>query len=149
MNQICGQWKTADQRGPGQTRRGQPATLRTRSAAHAFAGIGLRAEWYGKRRDICRVHAALQTIATGPPRRSRGSCRTSPASIWTGPSGPISGPRPETCRELTFSWYAVDRTGQPWVVSLQTNWNRFPRHHHRRLAMMMIIKGMFGMIPIR
>ena len=27
--------------------------------------------------------------------------------------------------DLTFSWYAVDRTGQPWVVSFQMNWPRF------------------------
>ena len=35
--------------------------------------------------------------------------------------------------ELTFSWYAVDRTGQPWVVSLQTNWPRDPRSDRDRL----------------
>ena len=28
--------------------------------------------------------------------------------------------------DLTFSWYAVDKTGQPWVVSFQLNW---PRDH--------------------
>ena len=27
--------------------------------------------------------------------------------------------------DLTFSWYAVDHTGQPWVVSFQLNWPRF------------------------
>ena len=27
--------------------------------------------------------------------------------------------------DLTFSWYAVDHTGQPWVVSFQLNWPHF------------------------
>ena len=26
---------------------------------------------------------------------------------------------------MTFSWYAVDRTGQAWVVSFQLNWPHF------------------------
>ena len=49
--------------------------------------------------------------------------------------------------ELTFSWYAVDRTGQPWVLSLQTNW---PRFHGTTTGgwLMMIIKQMYAMIPV-
>ncbi len=48
--------------------------------------------------------------------------------------------------ELTFSWYAVDRTGQPWVLSLQMNW---PRYHGPRTAgwLMTIIKQMFALVP--
>ena len=48
--------------------------------------------------------------------------------------------------ELTFSWYAVDRTGQPWVVSLQTNWPRF-RSPTAGGWLMSIIKQMFALIP--
>lgn len=48
--------------------------------------------------------------------------------------------------DLTFSWYAVDASGQPWVLSLQMNW---PRYHGPGTAgwLMTIIKQMFALIP--
>jgi beta-lactamase class A len=48
--------------------------------------------------------------------------------------------------DLTFSWYAVDRTGQPWVLSLQLNW---PRFHGPGTTgwVMTIIRQMFAMVP--
>ena len=48
--------------------------------------------------------------------------------------------------DLTFSWYAVDRTGQPWVVSFQLNW---PRDHGPSITgwMLQIAKQVFALIP--
>ena len=48
--------------------------------------------------------------------------------------------------DLTFSWYAVDRSGQAWVVSFQLNW---PRYHSPNAGgwVMTIIKQVFGMLP--
>ena len=48
--------------------------------------------------------------------------------------------------DLTFSWYAVDRTGQAWVVSFQLNW---PRYHSPNAGgwVMTIIKQVFAMLP--
>ncbi len=50
---------------------------------------------------------------------------------------------------MTFSWYAVDRTGQAWVVSFQFNWP--PRFHSANAGgwAMMIIKQVFGLLPPR
>jgi beta-lactamase class A len=47
--------------------------------------------------------------------------------------------------DLTFSWYAIDRTGQPWVVSFQLNW---PRYHGSSTAawLLSIAKQAFAMI---
>ena len=48
--------------------------------------------------------------------------------------------------DLPFSWYAEDRTGQPWVVSLQTNWDTF--HGPRTGAWLMgVTKALFRLIP--
>jgi beta-lactamase class A len=49
--------------------------------------------------------------------------------------------------DLTFSWYAVDRTGQPWVVSFQLNW---PRYRSQAAAgwLLSIAKQAFGLIPV-
>ena len=48
--------------------------------------------------------------------------------------------------DLTFSWYAVDRSGQAWVVSFQLNW---PRYHSPNAGgwVMTIIKQVFGLLP--
>jgi hypothetical protein len=42
----------------------------------------------------------------------------------------------------------VDKSGQPWVLSLQTNW---PRFHGPGTAgwLMTIIKQMFALVPAR
>ena len=48
--------------------------------------------------------------------------------------------------DLTFSWYAVDRSGQAWVVSFQLNWPRF--HGPTAGAWVMpIAKQVFAMLP--
>ena len=49
--------------------------------------------------------------------------------------------------DLTFSWYAVDHTGQPWVVSFQLNW---PRYRSRTAAswLLSIVHQTFAMVPV-
>ena len=48
--------------------------------------------------------------------------------------------------DLTFSWYAVDHTGQPWVVSFQLNW---PPYHGSSAVgwLLSIVKQVFAMLP--
>ena len=50
--------------------------------------------------------------------------------------------------DLTFSWYAVDRTGQPWVVSVQLNGLRY---HGPSVGswMLQVAKQVFGLIHTR
>lgn len=143
------QWKNADRPGRAQlledvsARHYEPDPTRTHSPASAYG-----AEWYGSAEDICRVHAALQTIATGAAAPVRDIMSEIPGidldrEVWPyigAKAGNLPG-------ELTFSWYAVDRTGQPWVLSLQTNW---PRFHGTTTGgwLMMIIKQMYAMIPV-
>ena len=48
--------------------------------------------------------------------------------------------------DLTFSWYAVDRTGQPWAVSFQLNWSR--DHGPSPTSwMLQIAKQVFAVLP--
>jgi beta-lactamase class A len=99
----------------------QPDPVRTNAPASEFG-----AEWYGSAADICRVHAALQAAAVGEAAPVRDILSVIPGisldnSKWSyigAKAGNLPG-------DLTFSWYAVDRTGQPWVVSFQMNWPRF------------------------
>ncbi|WP_264070970.1 serine hydrolase [Mycolicibacterium komossense] len=121
----------------------EPDPLHTRDPGSAY-GI----EWYGSAEDICRVHAALQTAAVGPaaPIKEIMSAISGidlDRQLWPyigAKAGNLPG-------DLTFSWYAVDRTGQPWVLSLQMNW---PRFHGPGTAgwLMTIIKQMFALIPV-
>jgi beta-lactamase class A len=83
-------------------------------------------EWYGSAADICRVHAALQTAAVGKAAPVKQILSAIPGidldkAKWSyvgAKGGNLPG-------DLTFSWYAVDHTGQPWVVSFQLNWPHF------------------------
>jgi beta-lactamase class A len=83
-------------------------------------------EWYGSAADICRVHAALQASAVGSAAPVKQILSAIPGidldpAKWTyvgAKAGNLPG-------DLTFSWYAVDHTGQPWVVSFQLNWPHF------------------------
>jgi beta-lactamase class A len=118
----------------------EPDPLRTRSPA---SSIG--AEWYGSAEDICRVHAALQRVAVGPAAPVRDIMSTI-AGIDLDPAqwpyiGAKAGNLPG---DLTFSWYAEDSAGQPWVLSLQMNW---PRFYGPRTAgwLMTVIKQMFAL----
>lgn len=121
------QWKTASQ-----SRRAEmlaytnsvpyePDPMLTRAPASAY-GI----EWYGTPMDICRAHAALQAAATGPAAPIRDILSATPGieldrSKWSyigAKGGNLPG-------DLTFSWYAEDRSGQGWVVSYQLNWPEY------------------------
>lgn len=120
----------------------EPDPLRTHTPASAYG-----AEWYGSAEDICRVHAALQQGAVGAAAPVRDIMSEIPGIDLNRDQWPYIGAKAGNLPgELTFSWYAVDRTGQPWVVSLQTNWSRF---HGPQAGgwLMSIIKQMFAMIP--
>lgn len=119
----------------------EPDPQRTHAPGSAYG-----AEWYGTAEDICRVHAALQRDAVGPAAPVR-EIMSEVAGIdldraqWpyiAAKAGNLPG-------DLTFSWYAIDRTGQPWVVSFQLNW---PRYHSPNAGAwaMTIIKQVFGML---
>jgi beta-lactamase class A len=120
----------------------QPDPTRTSIPASNYG-----AEWYGSAADICRVHAALQAAAVGraaPVKEilSAVSGIDLDKSQWpyiAAKAGNLPG-------DMTFSWYAVDRTGQPWVVSFQVNW---PRFHSNTAAgwILAVAKGTFGLIP--
>lgn len=120
----------------------EPDPLRTHTPASTY-GI----EWYGSAEDICRVHAALQTGAVGAAAPVKDIMSAVPGIDLDRTEWPYIGAKAGNLPgELTFSWYAVDRTGQPWVLSLQMNW---PRYHGPRTAgwLMTIIKQMFSLVP--
>ncbi len=119
----------------------QPDPARAHTPASSFG-----AEWYGSAEDICRVHAALQADAVGPtaPVRQILSAVSGiqlDRNVWkyiAAKAGGLPG-------DLTFSWYAVDKTGQPWVVSFQLNW---PRDHGPNVTgwMLQVAKQVFALI---
>lgn len=120
----------------------EPDPTRNTSPASAFG-----AEWYGNAEDICRVHAALQQMAHGPAAPVRDIMSAIPGIDLDQQQWPYIGAKAGNLPgDLTFSWYAEDRSGQGWVVSLQTN---FPRFHGPGTAgwLMSVIKPMFAMIP--
>ena len=121
----------------------EPDPLRAHIPASAYG-----AEWYGSAEDICRVHVALQAGAVGkaePVREILSAVRGIDLSRTDWPYiGAKAGGLPG---DLTFSWYAVDATGQPWVVSFQLNW---PRHHGKSVGswMLQIARQAFGLLPV-
>lgn len=122
----------------------QPDPTRAHTPASSYG-----AEWYGDAQDICRVHAALQADAVGaaaPVRQilSVVSGIQLDRDVWPyigAKAGGLPG-------DLTFSWYAVDKTTQPWVVSFQLNW---PRDHGPTATswMLKIAKQVFALIAPR
>ena len=144
------QWKQATPQGREQLLQQanshvyQPDPLR----AHVPAS-GYGAEWYGSAEDICRVHVALQAGAVGKAAPVRQILAAAPgikldSQEWRyvgAKAGGLPG-------DLTFSWYAVDRTGQPWVVSFQLNW---PRDHGRSVTgwMLQVAKQVFALLPVQ
>jgi beta-lactamase class A len=143
------QWKQASPEGRAQllqqtnSRPYQPDPTRTNAPASAYG-----AEWYGSAADICRVHAALQAAAVGRAAPVK-DILSSVAGIDLDESqwpyiGAKAGNLPG---DMTFSWYAVDRTGQPWVVSFQANWSQF-RSNTAAGWLLSIAKQAFGLIPI-
>ena len=105
------------------------------------------AEWYGSAEDICRVHVALQDGAVGEAAPVK-EIMAAVSGIDLKPAdwpyiGAKAGGLPG---DLTFSWYAVDRAGQPWVVSFQLNW---PRDHGKSLAgwLLQLAQQVFALLP--
>jgi len=121
----------------------EPDPERTRTPASPYG-----AEWYGSAMDVCRVHAALQAAAEGPAAPVHDILSAIPGidldkSKWTyiaAKGGNLPG-------DLTFSWYAVDRTGQPWVVSFQLNWSTY-RSQLAAGWLLSIATQAFGLIPV-
>ena len=104
-------------------------------------------EWYGTAEDICRVHVALQASAVGAAAPVRKILDASPGvNLDRGQWPYIAAKAGGLPGDLTFSWYAVDRSGQPWVVSFQLNW---PRDHGPSITgwMLQIAKQVFALIP--
>ena len=98
----------------------QPDPTRAHTPASTYG-----AEWYGNAEDICRVHAALQADAVGEAAPVR-QILAAVSGIQLDRNewryiGAKAGGLPG---DLTFSWYAVDKAQQPWVVSFQLNWAR-------------------------
>ncbi len=122
----------------------EPDPTRAHTPASSYG-----AEWYGSAEDICRVHATLQADAVGKaaPVKTILSAVAGiqlDRNIWPyigAKAGGLPG-------DLTFSWYAVDKTQQPWVVSFQLNW---PRDHGPTVTswMLQIAKQAFALIAPR
>lgn len=143
------EWKTASRRHRAEmlehTRAVpyEPDPMLNRTPASPY-GI----EWYGTPMDICRVHAALQVAARGPAAPVREILSATPGieldgSRW-GYIGAKGGNLPG---DLTFSWYAEDRTGQGWVVSYQLTWPQY-RSLTAATWLLSIATQSFGLIPV-
>jgi len=120
----------------------EPDPERTHSPGSAYG-----AEWYGSAEDICRVHARLQHNAVGPATPVREIMSEVAGIDLDRTEWPYIGAKAGNLPgDLTFSWYAVDRAGQAWVVSFQLNW---PRYHSPNAGgwVMTIIKQVFAMLP--
>lgn len=143
------QWKQADH--PGRialleqtdSRPYEPDPARTHTPASDYG-----AEWYGSASDICRVHAALQAAAVGEAAPVKDILSAVPGVELNRAKWPYIGAKAGNLPgDLTFSWYAVDHTGQPWVVSFQLNW---PRYRSRTAAswLLSIVNQTFAMVPV-
>lgn len=143
------QWKQATPRVRAQlleqtnSRPYQPDPVRTNVPASEFG-----AEWYGSAADICRVHAALQVAAVGEAAPVRDILSAIPGIPLDKSNWPYIGAKGGNLPgDLTFSWYAVDRTGQPWVVSFQMNWPRF-RSQTAAGWLLSVARETFDLIPM-
>ncbi|BBY26191.1 serine hydrolase [Mycolicibacterium sediminis] len=95
-----------------------PDPERTRTPASPYG-----AEWYGSAMDICRVHAALQATAVGPAAPVADILSATPGIDLDRAKFPyIAAKGGNLPGDLTFSWYARDRSGQGWVMSFQLVW---------------------------
>ncbi len=120
----------------------RPDPVRAHTPASSYG-----AEWYGSAEDICRVHAALQRQAVGAAAPVTDILAAVAGIDLNRNDWPYIGAKAGGLPgDLTFSWYAVDRGGQPWVVSFQLNW---PHDHGPRVAgwVLQIAKQVFAMLP--
>jgi beta-lactamase class A len=141
------QWKRASREGRAEllqqtnSRPYEPDPERTHMPA---SDIG--AEWYGSAADICRLHAALQTGAVGEAAPVKDILSAVPGIDLDRDEWPYIGAKAGNLPgDLTFSWYAVDASGQPWVVSLQSNWPEF-RSQTAAAWLMSIARQTFDLI---
>ncbi|AWV48340.1 probale hypothetical protein [Mycobacterium leprae Kyoto-2] len=147
---LRSQWKQASQQLRAQLLQQanstpyQPDPTRAHTPASNYG-----AEWYGSAEDICRIHAALQADAIGQAAPVR-QILSAVAGIQLDRSkwpyiGAKAGGLPG---DLTFSWYAVDKTQQSWVVSFQLNW---PRDHGPTVTswMLQLAKQVFALFAPR
>ena len=119
----------------------QPDPMRAHIPASSYG-----AEWYGSAEDICRVHAALQADAVGPAAPVRKILAAVAGIQLDRNTWPYVGAKAGGLPgDLTFSWYAVDKAGQPWVVSFQLNW---PRDHGPAVTgwMLKVAKQVFALL---
>ena len=146
---LRGQWKQATPQvrtellQEANSRPYQPDPTRAHSPASGFG-----AEWYGSAEDICRVHAALQVGAVGKAAPVKQILAAVPGLDLDPHEWPyIAAKAGGLPGDLTFSWYAVDKTGQPWAVSFQLNW---PRDHGPSATgwMLQIAKQVFALLPM-
>ena len=106
------------------------------------------AEWYGSASDICRVHTALQRGAVGAAAPVKDILSAVPGIDLDRTRWPYIGAKGGNLPgDLTFSWYAVDHTGQPWVVSFQLNWPQY-RSTTAAAWLLAIVKQTFDLIPV-
>jgi beta-lactamase class A len=121
----------------------QPDPARSSSPASKYG-----AEWYGSAADICRLHAALQAAAVGAAAPVKDILSKVAGIDLDKSQWPYIGAKAGNLPgDMTFSWYALDRTGQPWVVSFQANWPKF-RSNTAAGWLLSIAKKAFGLIPI-
>ena len=111
-------------------------------------GSDFGAEWYGSAADICRVHAALQASAVGAAAPVKQILSAIPGIDLDRAEWPYIGAKGGNLPgDLTFSWYAVDRTGQPYVVSFQLNWPKF-RSQTAAGWLLSIVHQTFDLVPV-
>jgi beta-lactamase class A len=144
------QWKEASPQGRAaimaqtNARHYEPDPERTHTPASPYG-----AEWYGTAADICRVHAALQSAAVGPAAHVKDILSATPGIELDRTTWPYIGAKGGNLPgDIGFSWYAVDRTGQAWVVSFQLNWPKF-RSLTAASWLLSIAQQAFGLLPVR
>ena len=94
------------------------------------------------------MHAALQAAAVGEAAPVKQILSAIPGIDLDQAKWPYIGAKGGNLPgDLTFSWYAVDRTGQPWVVSFQLNWPQF-RSQTAAAWLLSIAHQAFDLAPV-
>ena len=144
---LRAQWQQASPQGRAEllqqadSRAYQPDPRRAHTPASEYG-----AEWYGSPGDICRIHTALQNGAVGAATPIKQILAAVPGIELNRNTWPYIGAKAGGLPgDLTFSWYAVDKTQQPWVVSFQLTW---PRDHGPSVTgwMLQLAKQVFAMV---
>ena len=94
------------------------------------------------------MHAALQASAAGAAAPVKEILSAIPGIDLDRAKWPYIGAKGGNLPgDLTFSWYAVDRTGQPYVVSFQLNWPKF-RSQTAAGWLLSIVHQAFDLVPV-